>query len=154
MHAASDIFLGWTRGPRGRDFYVRQLRDMKLAPDVEAQTPQVMRTYATLCGLVLARAHDKAGDAAMIAGYLGKAVRSGRLKSDLKVQVGWQQRCAEFRVRYSRLLHPKRRSIPFSISPTGITVAANGSAGITPGSAIPMKSLNSIGTTRILRTSS
>jgi hypothetical protein len=47
------------------------------------QTPKVMRTYATLCGLVLARAHDKAGDAAMIAGYLGKAVRSGRLKSDL-----------------------------------------------------------------------
>jgi uncharacterized protein (DUF2252 family) len=111
MQAASDIFLGWTRGPRGRDFYVRQLRDMKLAPDVETQTPQVMRTYATLCRLVLARAHDKAGDTAMIAGYLGsidhfdeaigdyavgyadqverdyetfvKAVRSGRLKSDL-----------------------------------------------------------------------
>jgi uncharacterized protein (DUF2252 family) len=111
MQGASDIFLGWSRGPRGRDFYVRQLRDMKLAPDIETQTPQVMKIYATLCGLVLARAHDKAGDAAMIAGYLGsidhfdeaiadyavdyadqverdyetfvKAVRSGRLKSDL-----------------------------------------------------------------------
>src|SRR5262249_18756783 len=23
MQAASDIFLGWARGPRGRDFYVR-----------------------------------------------------------------------------------------------------------------------------------
>ena len=111
MQAASDIFLGWTRGPRGRDFYIRQLRDMKLAPDVETQTPQVMQTYATLCGSALARAHDKAGDAAMIAGYLGsiahfdeaigdyavgyadqverdyetfvKAVRSGRLKTDV-----------------------------------------------------------------------
>ena len=111
MQSASDIFLGWTSGRRGRDFYVRQLRDMKLAPDVETQTAQVMKTYATLCGLVLARAHDKAGDAAMIAGYLGsidhfdeaiadyavgyadqverdyetfvKAVRSGRLKTDL-----------------------------------------------------------------------
>jgi hypothetical protein len=111
MQSASDIFLGWSRGPTGRDFYVRQLRDMKVAPDVETQTPQVMRAYAEVCGLVLARAHDKAGDAAMIAGYLGrldhfdqaigdyavayadqvekdyetfvKAVRSGRLKSDI-----------------------------------------------------------------------
>jgi hypothetical protein len=23
MQAASDIFLGWSRGPKGRDFYVR-----------------------------------------------------------------------------------------------------------------------------------
>jgi uncharacterized protein (DUF2252 family) len=111
MQSASDIFLGWSRGPGGRDYYVRQLRDMKVAPAVETITPQVMRIYAALCGLALARAHDKAGDAAMIAGYLGsidhfdeaigdyavayadqverdyatfvKAVRSGRLKSDL-----------------------------------------------------------------------
>jgi len=111
MQSASDIFLGWSRGPLGRDFYVRQLRDMKIAPDVESQTPQIMRLYAKLCGRALARAHDKAGDAAMIAGYLGKvdhfdeaigdyavayadqveqdyetfvkAIRSGRLKSDL-----------------------------------------------------------------------
>ena len=73
MQSASDIFLGWSRGPRARDFYVRQLRDMKMAPAVESQTPRVMRTYAALCGLALARAHDKAGDAAMIAGYLGKS---------------------------------------------------------------------------------
>jgi uncharacterized protein (DUF2252 family) len=111
MQSASDIFLGWSRGPTGRDFYVRQLRDMKVAPDVETQTAPVMRTYAEVCGLVLARAHDKAGDASKIAGYLGsvdhfdqaigdyavayadqiekdyesfvKAVRSGRLKTDL-----------------------------------------------------------------------
>jgi len=111
MQSASDIFLGWSRGPAGRDFYVRQLRDMKIAPDVESQPPKIMRAYATLCGLALARAHDKAGDAAMIAGYLGssdqfdeaigdyavayadqvqrdyktlvQAVRSGRLKTDV-----------------------------------------------------------------------
>ena len=110
MQGASDIFLGWSRGPH-RDFYIRQLRDMKIAPAVESMTPQVMQKYATLCGLALARAHDKAGDAAMIAGYLGsidhfdeaigdytvdyadqverdyktfvKAVRIGRLKTDL-----------------------------------------------------------------------
>ena len=71
MQSASDIFLGWPRGPTGRDFYVRQLRDMKIAPDVETQTLPMMRMYAKLCGLVLARAHDKAGDSAVIAGYLG-----------------------------------------------------------------------------------
>ena len=71
MQAASDIFLGWSRGPAGRDFYVRQLRDMKVSVDIETQTPRMMQAYARLCGLALARAHDKAGDAAMIAGYLG-----------------------------------------------------------------------------------
>ncbi len=100
-----------SRGPLGRDFYVRQLRDMKISPDVETMTPRVMKYFAMLCGLALARGHDKAGDAAMIAGYLGstdhfdealgdyavayadqveldyatfaKAVRNGRLRSDL-----------------------------------------------------------------------
>jgi uncharacterized protein (DUF2252 family) len=111
MQSASDIFLGWAKGPSGRDFYVRQLRDMKVAPEVETMTPKAMRVIATLAGMALARAHDKAGDAAMIAGYLGKsddfeksigeyavayadqverdyavfslAIRAGRLKSDL-----------------------------------------------------------------------
>ena len=76
MQSASDIFLRWSRGREGRDFYVRQLRDMKVVPDVETQTPQMMRKYAMLCGLVLARAHDKAGEAAMIAGYLARYLRS------------------------------------------------------------------------------
>lgn len=73
MQSASDIFLGWAKGPTGRDFYVRQLRDMKVAPEVETMSPKVMRAMATLTGIVLARAHDKAGDAARIAGYLGKS---------------------------------------------------------------------------------
>jgi uncharacterized protein (DUF2252 family) len=30
MQAASDIFLGWLGGPTDRDFYWRQLRDMKI----------------------------------------------------------------------------------------------------------------------------
>ena len=74
MQAASDIFLGWATGSAGgREFYVRQLRDMKIAPMVQTQTPTMMRVYAKLCGLGLARAHDKAGDAAQISGYLGKS---------------------------------------------------------------------------------
>ncbi|MGL4541425.1 MAG: DUF2252 family protein, partial [Polymorphobacter sp.] len=74
MQASSDIFLGWATGTgHGIDYYVRQLRDMKIAPMVETQSPSLMRTYAKLCGMGLARAHDKAGDAAQIAGYLGKS---------------------------------------------------------------------------------
>jgi uncharacterized protein (DUF2252 family) len=71
MQAASDIFLGWTRGPHDRDFYVRQLRDMKITADITAFTPRLLAAYARLCGQALARAHAKAGDATMIAGYLG-----------------------------------------------------------------------------------
>jgi uncharacterized protein (DUF2252 family) len=71
MQAASDIFLGWTRGAGGRDFYIRQLRDMKLGANLAAFTPDFLAAYGHLCGQTLARAHAKAGDATMIAGYLG-----------------------------------------------------------------------------------
>jgi uncharacterized protein (DUF2252 family) len=71
MQSASDIFLGWSHGPHGGSFYVRQLRDMKLAPNLTAFTPSLLLAYARLCGKALARAHAKSGDAATIAGYLG-----------------------------------------------------------------------------------
>jgi uncharacterized protein (DUF2252 family) len=72
MQSASDVFLGWAR-MRERDFYVRQLRDMKIAPTLTGYTPRVLHAYGHLCGRVLARAHAKSGDAATIAGYLGSA---------------------------------------------------------------------------------
>jgi uncharacterized protein (DUF2252 family) len=71
MQSASDIFLGWTHSPRGSDFYVRQLRDHKIAPDVATATEPVLLGYAQLCGRTLARAHAKSGKAAEITGYLG-----------------------------------------------------------------------------------
>ena len=72
MQSASDIFLGWTQGKRGRHFYLRQLRDMKMKPLVEVFNRATMLDYANLCGWALARAHARSGDAAMIAGYLGR----------------------------------------------------------------------------------
>ena len=72
MQAASDIFLGWT-GTTGHDYYVRQFRDMKVSAEVETFRPGTLVAYASLCGWTLARAHAKAGDAAMIAGYLGSS---------------------------------------------------------------------------------
>jgi uncharacterized protein (DUF2252 family) len=71
MQTASDIFLGWARGPHGCDFYVRQLRDMKLSACLPNFTPEFLVSYARVCGETLARAHAKVGDAALIAGYLG-----------------------------------------------------------------------------------
>ena len=73
MQSSSDIFLGWTRGKRGRDFFVRQLRDMKFSIPIEGATAVMLKRYAAICGEVLARAHAKSGDAATISGYLGKS---------------------------------------------------------------------------------
>ena len=70
MQADSDIFLGWSRTPH-HDYYFRQFRDMKVSAEPETFRPRTLLSYATLCGWALARAHAKAGDAVMVAGYLG-----------------------------------------------------------------------------------
>lgn len=71
MQAASDIFLGWVRGEGGRDFYVRQLHDMKGSVDTATIQPIGLTAYARLCGTTLARAHARGGDAVEIDAYLG-----------------------------------------------------------------------------------
>jgi uncharacterized protein (DUF2252 family) len=70
MQAASDIFLGWTTFG-GRDFYVRQLRDMKWSAEVETMDPVLFTAYVELCAATLARAHARTSDPAQISGYLG-----------------------------------------------------------------------------------
>ena len=73
MQAASDIFLGWTKGVDvTRHFYWRQLRDMKGSADVEAMVPVGLSFYAGICGWTLARAHARSGDPVAIAEYLGE----------------------------------------------------------------------------------
>ena len=73
MQSSSDIFLGWARGPRGYEFYVRQLRDMKFSPSLHAFATSQFGRYVDACGIVLARAHAKSGDAITISSYLGKS---------------------------------------------------------------------------------
>ncbi|MFI7061280.1 DUF2252 domain-containing protein [Kribbella sp. NPDC050124] len=74
LQAAGDIFLGWQRveGIDGqtRDFYVRQLRDMKGPAVVEKMDPVGMMMYGQLCGWTLARAHARSGDRIALATYL------------------------------------------------------------------------------------
>src|SRR6478752_676354 len=55
MQAASDIFLGWSKGlDASRHYYWRQLRDMKLSALVEQMSPNALGYYAHLCGWTLA----------------------------------------------------------------------------------------------------
>lgn len=73
MQSASDLFLGWGRGANGRDFYIRQLRDMKTSAIIEDFDARDLRAYGRVCAWALARAHARSGDAAMIAGYMGSS---------------------------------------------------------------------------------
>ena len=80
MQASSDIFLGWQRVPAelshdgvSRDYYVRQLADMKGSARVERMDAADLKRYGRLCGWTLARAHARSGDRIAIAGYLGRS---------------------------------------------------------------------------------
>ena len=83
MQAASDIFLGWTKGVQAdRYLYWRQLRDMKGSAVVEAMVPMGMTFYAHACGWTLARAHARSGDPIAIAAYLGASDKFDRAITD------------------------------------------------------------------------
>ncbi len=87
MQAASDIFLGWTKGIQAdRFYYWRQLRDMKTSADVEAMTPVSLNFYAELCGWTLARAHARSGDVVALAAYLGDTDAFEKAISDFAVR--------------------------------------------------------------------
>jgi uncharacterized protein (DUF2252 family) len=74
MQAASDIYLGWTKGVQdNRYLYWRQLRDMKGSAVIETMKPLGMSLYARACGWTLARAHARSGDPIAISAYLGKS---------------------------------------------------------------------------------
>ena len=106
LQAATDAFLGFVVGPHGRNYYVRQIRDMKWSPDPLAMTVDGYRGYAALCGLTLARAHARTGDAIAISAYLGdsrafdKAIRAfaeaytAQTHADYKAYCHWREESA------------------------------------------------------------
>jgi uncharacterized protein (DUF2252 family) len=73
VQTATDIFVGWG-SLHGRDYYVRQFRDMKVIPTTDLIAPRLAE-FATACGETLARAHARSGDPAAIDGYIGKATK-------------------------------------------------------------------------------
>jgi uncharacterized protein (DUF2252 family) len=85
MQTASDLFLGWTQGAGKHHYYIRQLRDMKIKPLVELFTPAVMIQYANLCGAILARAHARCSEPALISGYLGRSDKFDEAIADFAI---------------------------------------------------------------------
>jgi uncharacterized protein (DUF2252 family) len=71
MQPSSDIFLGWSEGPK-RHYFFRQLRDMKLSVMVESFGRTEMNIYAGWCGRALALSHARSGCPVTLSGYMGK----------------------------------------------------------------------------------
>ena len=70
LQASSDVFLGTARN-KGRDYYVRQFRDMKGTLDITRMSPGAFSEYVSVCALLLARAHAQSVNASMLRGYVG-----------------------------------------------------------------------------------
>jgi uncharacterized protein (DUF2252 family) len=72
LQASTDVMLGWTT-IEGRPYYVRQMKNLKGSIPVEWLSGRSFNFYAWACGALLARAHARTSDAALIAGYCGKS---------------------------------------------------------------------------------
>ncbi len=72
MQSVGDVFLGWCSSAT-KDFYVRQLRDMKISADLATMSVPGLWRYAEYCARTLARAHARTGDPVAIATYLGNS---------------------------------------------------------------------------------
>jgi uncharacterized protein (DUF2252 family) len=73
LQSATDIFVGWG-SLHGRDYYIRQFRDMKIIPTTELIAPRLAE-FATACGGALARAHARTGDPVALDSYIGNGAK-------------------------------------------------------------------------------
>ncbi len=89
MQPASDMFLGWSRTPL-RDYFIRQLRDIKISVRVETFGAAEMELYATWCGRALALSHARSCQSILISGYMGKSDTFDRAIADFAVQYAAQ----------------------------------------------------------------
>ena len=74
MQFQSDPFLGWTT-IANREYMVRQLNDHKGSIEIADLQGQGLIDYGRICGELLARGHARAGDACLVAGYLGTGAK-------------------------------------------------------------------------------
>ena len=73
MQSHGDVFLGWTQTSRDdQNCYIRRFKDARLAAVGDDLALRATEHHAHLCGMALARAHARSGDAARIAGYMGR----------------------------------------------------------------------------------
>jgi uncharacterized protein (DUF2252 family) len=74
LQTVSDPLLGWTTVD-GRQFYVRQFRNMKGTIALDGIEAAALCDYAGICGGLLAKGHARTSGASMIAGYIGRSDR-------------------------------------------------------------------------------
>lgn len=81
LQTVSDPLLGWA-SVGGRQYYVRQFRNMKGTVPLDRLGAKSLCDYAGIVGLLLAKGHARTHGAAMIAGYLGKSDKPGQAFAD------------------------------------------------------------------------
>lgn len=72
LQTVSDPLLGWATVD-GRQYYVRQFRNMKGTISLDAMDTQALTDYTGIVGKLLAKGHARTSGASMIAGYAGSS---------------------------------------------------------------------------------
>lgn len=72
LQSSTDVMLGWTQID-DRPFFVRQMKNMKGSIPIEWLSGNAFNFYVWACGAILARAHARTTDIALVAGYCGKS---------------------------------------------------------------------------------
>ena len=111
MQTASDIFLGWGTSGK-RTYYVRQFKDMKASADLDGATPVQLAEYGEFCAYALAQSHARSGNAAKIAGYLGKSTT-------------FDKALLAFATRYADRAEADFRSYGAAVGPSSLVKAAS-----------------------------
>jgi uncharacterized protein (DUF2252 family) len=74
LQTVSDPLLGWTT-VAGRQYYVRQFRNMKGSVALDSIDGPALAGYAAITGHLLAKGHARTSGASMIVGYAGSSDR-------------------------------------------------------------------------------
>jgi uncharacterized protein (DUF2252 family) len=74
LQTVSDPLLGWTTVD-GRQYYVRQFRNMKGSVALDSIDGAALADYADITGHLLAKGHARTSGASMIVGYAGSSDR-------------------------------------------------------------------------------
>jgi hypothetical protein len=89
LQAMGDPILGYTKIGE-RNYFVRQMKNMKASMPVTFMTGEPFDFWAFLCGALLARAHARCGDAVRISGYCGDDDTLDRALADFAEAYGDQ----------------------------------------------------------------
>jgi DNA-binding FadR family transcriptional regulator len=89
LQAAHDPMLGCTEID-GRHYYVRQMKNMKGAIPMAYLSGDAFNFFVFIFGAMLARAHARSGDAAVIGGYIGTSTALDRALADWAEAYGEQ----------------------------------------------------------------